>query len=574
VDDISKTTVDPADGTDQGLTRPASSSRFVVHAVSWTKQHIDFLTMWFEMLKVRMTPSVSLAERVEADRGDPNDWRFLRRPALLGLLAILSICVGASLNSSPFKLELSGTWFFGVPPGSAPNQSGFLLFGLVAVYGGMVLLVRVWYGLVKTFRARPDVPVKFLVAMLVLWTVPLLVVAPMFSRDVFSYAAQGEMMSRHINPYNYGPGTLGSGPWVSPVDGLWLNTPAPYGPLFLMVAGFFAKVSGHNELITVVLLRMLSVVGLALIAYCVPKLARIYGRPAGPAFTLAVLNPLTLLALIGSGHNDAIMIGLVVAGFTAAKSKHPVVGIVLCTLAAAIKVPAALSIVYIAWDWMGEGVPLRQRVRPLLTAGIIAVAVMAVLSQVSGLGWGWIANLGTPGTVRSWMAPATAVGLMVSGAAHIAHIGISQLGVLTVTRLLGLVAAAALAVYLLLISDRIGALKALGLSMLLFVVLGPVVQPWYLTWGIILLAPVVNGRLRTWVIGLSMVAPFIGLTGGKSLLNQLLHTDPLSMVAAVAVLLAVFLLPLGRWTSSWRIDTEQLTGAVAPSQTPHAALEH
>ena len=55
--------------------------------------------------------------------------------------------------------------------------------------------------------------------MLVLWILPLLVVAPMFSRDVFSYAAQGEMMSHHINPYNYGPGTLGSGPYVIRLTG-------------------------------------------------------------------------------------------------------------------------------------------------------------------------------------------------------------------------------------------------------------------------------------------------------------------------------------------------------------------
>ena len=73
--------------------------------------------------------------------------------------------------------------------------------------------------------------------MLALWIVPLLMVAPLFSRDVFSYAAQGEMMSHHINPYNYGPGTIGSGQFVSPVDNLWLNTPAPYGPLFLWWTG-------------------------------------------------------------------------------------------------------------------------------------------------------------------------------------------------------------------------------------------------------------------------------------------------------------------------------------------------
>jgi hypothetical protein len=143
-------------------------------------------------------------------------------------------------------------------------------------------------------RADPD-----LAYMLALWIVPLLVVAPLFSRDVFSYAAQGEMMSHHINPYHYGPGTLGSGPYVTGGRPLWANTPAPYGPLFLMLAGWSASVSGHNALVTVVLLRLQSVAGMALIAYCIPKLARSFGRDPGPAFVLAVLNPLTLLALVG-----------------------------------------------------------------------------------------------------------------------------------------------------------------------------------------------------------------------------------------------------------------------------------
>ena len=49
----------------------------------------------------------------------------------------------------------------------------------------------------------------------------------------------------------------------------------------------------------------------------------------------------------------------------------------------------------------------------VVRSGLITVSVMGVLSLVSGLGWGWIANLGTPGTVRSWMAPATGFGLLI-----------------------------------------------------------------------------------------------------------------------------------------------------------------
>jgi hypothetical protein len=481
----------------------------------------------------------------------------------------VSICVGASLPSSPFKYEAAGTWFFGV---TAWPTTALMLPGVVAVYGGMVLFVRVWFGLYQTLRARPNVPIKQLAYMLALWIAPLMVVAPLFSRDAFSYAAQGEMMSRHINPYNYGPGTLGSGPYVTGVDQLWANTPAPYGPLFLMLAGWSATLSFHHALVTVLLLRVQAVAGVALIAYCIPKLARSFGKDPGPAFVLAVLNPLTLLALVGGAHNDALMVGLLLAGVTAARSRHPVWGIVLCALAAAIKVPAAIGIVYIAWDWAGPDAEWRARARMLVRAGLITVAVMGALSLVSGLGWGWIANLGTPGTVRSWMAPATAVGLLISGTAHVFGVGMSLAGVLTLTRAIGLIGAALIALYCLRHRQRMGLLSALGITMLAFVLLGPVVQPWYLTWGIILVAPIATGRMLYAILGISTVAPFIGLTGGADLLNQLVHTDPASMVLAVMVLWAVAIVPLGDWTTSWRLDRSRLPGLPAQAQSA-AVLE-
>jgi hypothetical protein len=521
-------------------------------------------------LSLRFSSRVALTERVDAAQRDPDDWSFLRRPALLGLLAILSVCVGASLPSSPFKLELAGSWFFGEPSAANPTDTFLLLPGVVAVYGGMILFIRVWFGLLQALRLRPGVPIRSLVGLLAMWTVPLLVVAPLFSRDVFSYAAQGEMMSHHINPYNYPPGTIGSGPFNNFVDPLWQNTPAPYGPFFLMLAGGAASLSQHNALVTVLLFRLMAVAGVALIAYCIPKLARAYGRDPGTAFVLAVLNPLTLLALIGGAHNDALMIGLLLAGVTAAKYRHPVVGIVLCTVAASVKVPAAIGIIYVAWDWAGPGVGWRRRVSPLVRGALIALAVMAVFSLISGLGWGWIANLGTPGTVRSWMAPATAIGLVLSGALHVVGVGVGLGGVLTVTRFLGLLAATVVGIVCLRHRETLGLLTSLGLTALAFVLLGPVVQPWYLTWGIILMAPVATGRLRNVLLALSIVAPFIGLTGGSSMLTQLIHTNPAAMVVAVLVLWAFIMVPLGSWTTSWRVDRTRLATRVALAQ--HATV--
>jgi hypothetical protein len=76
--------------------------------------------------------------------------------------------------------------------------------------------------------------------------------------------------------------------------------------------------------------------------------------------------------------------------------------------------------------------------------------------------------------------------------------------------------------------------------------------------------------MLTLVLGLSVVAPFIGLTGGASLLHQLVLTNPASMVAAVVVLWGVAMFPLGKWTTSWRmIDTSRVTPSalLASSQT-------
>jgi hypothetical protein len=260
------------------------------------------------------------------------------------------------------------------------------------------------------------------------------------------------------------------------------------------------------------------------------------------------------------------MLGLLVAGLTMAKEKRPIVGIVLCALATAVKAPAALGILYIGWSWLGTGIPIKDRIRPVVTAGLIGLGILGFFSYVSGLGWGWVTILGTPGVVRSWASPTTGIAFLVTGVAHVAHLGVGVTGVLSVCRFLGLLAAGVSGVWLLLNSDRIGTLKALGITLLLFVLLGPVVQPWYLSWGLILLAPVALGQLRSLVIGLSMVTAFIELPGGTQLVTTLFHGDPLLIVLTLLWLLIVLTVPLSSWdrrTTTGAAGTAPALGATA-----------
>jgi alpha-1,6-mannosyltransferase len=505
---------------------------------------LDQLARWDDSVRSHWPFSALVGPDLRPEEVPGDGSRLLVRPAVLGFVAVLAITIGVVQQRSPFALKLPGAWFFGVPAaGDAPSTHG-LFFGLVAVYGGLLLLMRVWYGLARTLSQVPGVPVRKLVVVAAIWVLPLLLAPPLFSRDVYSYAAQGEMMSHHISPYHYGPDVLGAGPYVSLVDPLWGTAPAPYGPLFLKVDGAITSVSAHHVLPDLVLLRLLALAGVGLIALSVPKLARSLGRDPAEAFVLAVLNPVTMLHLVGGAHNDALMVGLLVAGITAARARHPVVGIVLCSLAAAVKAPAVLGVVYVAWEWMGPGLTVRERIRPLLNAALISGAVMGGLSVLTGLGWGWIGNLASPGTVRSWIAPATGAGMVLTDLAHLAHIGVPQHVVLSFTRLVGLATAAVVGMWLLWHSERVGALRALGITLLLLVLLGPVVQPWYLSWGLVLLAPVATGRVRSLILSLSIASAFLGLPGGRQLIDDLLHSNPVAVAGALLVLLAILTVPL------------------------------
>ena len=145
-----------------------------------------------------------------------------------------------------------------------------------------------------------------------LWVVPLLPLLPLGSYDIYSYACQGWQQSAGLDPYSGGVDALGC-PWRDAVAPTWLDSPAPYGPVFVVLAAAAAKLGGSLAG-TVAALRVVSLLGVALTAACLPVLARRTGVPLGRAVWLTLACPLVAVHLISGGHNDAVMVGLVVAG--------------------------------------------------------------------------------------------------------------------------------------------------------------------------------------------------------------------------------------------------------------------
>ena len=306
------------------------------------------------------------------------------RTALFGLVGSSAIVAGAVLGGQSFETHLPGAWFFGMPggpAGSLGSDSGLpTIASLALVFGGLILLTRVWLGFLRHLNRHHGFPVKRVVLVVAIWAVPLLLAPPLFSRDVYTYSAQGEMMSHHINPYSYGPEVLGATSFNEMADTVWSGTESPYGPTFLSVDGLLDQASGHQILPDLVLLRLLEVAGLAMVVAATPTLARSLKHDPAHALLIGAGSPLVLLSLIGGAHNDALMIGLLMAGLAVAKRFGTVPGVILCALAAGVKSPALLGVLFLGWVWAGREASIRRRIGHTAGAGLIALATMEVVS--------------------------------------------------------------------------------------------------------------------------------------------------------------------------------------------------
>ncbi|WP_199433114.1 polyprenol phosphomannose-dependent alpha 1,6 mannosyltransferase MptB [Qaidamihabitans albus] len=344
------------------------------------------------------------------------------------------------------------------------------------------------------------------------WITPLLLIPPLFSRDVYSYLAQSEIVNRGMDPYAMGPAeALGvADPLTAGVSNLWRETPAPYGPLFLEIGSWISSVVGTDIATGVLLQRALALVGFGLIVWALPRLAQRFGVQPAAALWLGAANPLVLFHLVAGAHNEALGIGLMVAGLEIGIRRLPmrvagdtppplargellyiVLGATTIALGAMIKIHAIVALgffgVMIARRWYG-------RVADLLWAAalmaVIGAAVAVAVGFGTGLGFGWVGALGTPGLVWSLLSPVAELG-QLGGVLGIAlGLGNHTASVIAILSILGYAVAAGITVKFLWDSFRwrYRPMIGLGVSLGAFMMLHVAMQPWWLLWAVIPLA--------------------------------------------------------------------------------------
>ncbi len=435
---------------------------------------------------------------------DATERRQLSRLRRWGTAGALLMMVGSTSSygaATPIPNPVDGLRILGLLSRIGPAA-------LAISYSGIGLLVLCWF-----MVGRLSAPGRVrrlsrtqLTHTLAMWIVPFLVTPPIFSRDVYSYLAVGSMMVHGDNPYQSGPyDTLGDGNALAhQVDARWQHTSSPYGPAFLLMAKAVVSITGNHVILGVLLQRYVELIGIALIVWALPRLARRCGIDPVSALWLGALNPLLLFHLVAGGHNEALMIGLMLAGleiglsarcpagrYRGADLARIAAGTVLITIAAGVKVTAAMALAFLAIALArkaGGRWPDLFRTAGLL-AGIVLVT-FAVLTVAAGAGLGWVHALSAPGSVQSFLSLSTSLAFGAGQIGLLLGLGDHTAGAIDVMQPLGTAVGGLLAVFVMwrCWQRRTEPVQGLGLALGAFVLLSPVIQPWYLLWAALPLA--------------------------------------------------------------------------------------
>jgi hypothetical protein len=438
-------------------------------------------------------------------------------------------------------------------------------FGTAAVVAGVALLVEAW------FRLRPSLyhEVKHWPITL-LWSLPLLLAPPIFSHDAYGYAAEGWLLRNGLNPYD-NPIAVLPGPFADQVSWLWRYNTAMYPPLSLEMFHGLVILAGNNPYFSALAMRIPALIGVGLVAYYLPRIARRMGADVQMTAWFSTVNPLVIIDLVGGAHNDALMMGLVVLALWLAQPGRQPQGVppkrdaeqravgfwlravlfwlrrersfllaaVVVGVAAGIKQPAILAfypVALIGHPWLSLRWSDSWRSILRLTLSLaVAVGTFVVISLATGLGFGWISAADVPGRVVT-LAPFTLVGAGFKYLFTFFGQPVAGQVVMDAMRYVGLGLTVAVIGLLGLGVGRRKPVAFLSWSYLAFAFGGIALNSWYLTWGGLLL-PLTKPSPR--IIGTAVTVTTVLLAYGAG--NLAWRNDAVALAFAALALMLVLL---------------------------------
>jgi len=190
----------------------------------------------------------------------------------------------------------------------------WLLVGILAALAfSYIYLLRRWRGLPHTRQPGPYA----VLALALLFSLPLLALPNLFSGDVYSNISFGRIGAvLGGNPFTDPPQAFPADPYTRWVD--WKDVPSVYGPAWIYPSMLLTIVveAIHPTIVTYVLAYKLLALALHLVNGLLIAHILARWRPVQRNWGVAlyVLNPLALIEFAGNAHNDVLMISFILAG--------------------------------------------------------------------------------------------------------------------------------------------------------------------------------------------------------------------------------------------------------------------
>ena len=359
------------------------------------------------------------------------------------------------------------------------------ILALILCWVGVALLVTSWLTLGPRAVAG-RLPTRDAAWATALWSAPMLPAVPLFSRDAWSYLAQGAMAAAGVDPYEFGP-EANPGPFTDEVSPDWRSTATPYGPLHLLVMRVIVALSGGHPAVGIFALRLVVLATLAALVSLVVALARRAGVHPGAAVWMAAASPLSVIHFAGGLHNEIFPLVACIGAVVLTLDRRYVWAGAAIGIAVAFKATAVIVAPFLLWIALDRrrSAPSARRPVPgaLVDTGIAAgtaVVVFALAALLTGTGFGWVNAISVSDRVINYLSAPTAV-------AHLVHTLVDTPGfedVLAVARGVGRVVLGVtlVAVWWLHRRSTRSALRGIMVGLLAFVVLNSLAWPWYHVW--------------------------------------------------------------------------------------------
>ena len=409
-------------------------------------------------------------------------------------------------------------------PGFTFGHGGVL--ALILTWVGVTLMVTSWLAMgPRAVSGR--LPARDAAWATALWSLPMLPSIPLFSRDAWSYLAQGAMTAAGVDPYEFGP-EANPGPFTTEVSPDWQSTATPYGPLHLLSMRIVVALSGGHPAVGVIILRLAVLAALAGLVALLVIAARRTGVDPGATVWLACASPLTVIHVAGGLHNEIFpLVACVGAVILTLDRRYTWAGAAI-GIAVAFKATAVIVAPFLLWIALDRrrssatSRPVLGAAADTAVAAAVAVMVFTLITVASGTGIGWIHAISVSDRVINYLSAPTAV-------AHLVHMVWDAHGfedILAVARTVGQVVLAATLVLVWWFHRQHTrqALRGIMLAMLAFVVLNTLSWPWYHVWVAAFWFPARPGRRDTTaaVCVTVFLVMAIGPNGSTSLYSPLL----------------------------------------------------